>query len=287
MLSLVHGRGMTINVKLGLTERRRRSWASTPTWSAEGGAYPAIGAFLTVFTQHHDPGRLQDPRRSASTPVGVVTNTTTTAAYRGAGRPEATQMLERLIDVAADELGIDPAELRRRNFLQPSESFPLTTHGGANYDSGEYEKALDAVLEHAGYPSCWPNRPPVGPRAIPALGIGVSAYVEVTAPAGLHVEYGAVEINDDGTVTARVGTSAHGQGHETAFSMIIADMLGVPWTRSSFCSPTPTRSRGVQGTMGSRSLQTAGSAVHVAARPCSRRPSSWPPTSSRRRPTTS
>ncbi len=97
------------------------------------------------------------------------------------------------------------------------------------------------------------------------MGIGVSAYVEVTAPAGLHVEYGAVAINEDGTVTARVGTSAHGQGHITAFSMIISDMLGVPMDAITILqSDTDEIPRG-SGTMGSRSLQTAGSAVHVAS----------------------
>ena len=80
----------------------------------------------------------------------AITNNTTTGAYRGAGRPEATQLIERVLDVAADELGIDPAEIRRRNYLAP-EAFPLTTLTGANYDSGEYAKALDAVLAAAGY----------------------------------------------------------------------------------------------------------------------------------------
>ena len=97
------------------------------------------------------------------------------------------------------------------------------------------------------------------------LGVGISAYVEVTAPAGLHSEYGAVEIHDDGTVTARVGTSAHGQGHITAFSMIISDLLGIDMEKITILqSDTDEIPRG-QGTMGSRSLQTAGSAVHVAS----------------------
>jgi carbon-monoxide dehydrogenase large subunit len=97
------------------------------------------------------------------------------------------------------------------------------------------------------------------------LGVGISAYVEVTAPAGLHSEYGAVEVHDDGSVTARVGTSAHGQGHITAFSMIISDLLGVEMDKITILqSDTDEIPRG-QGTMGSRSLQTAGSAVHVAS----------------------
>jgi carbon-monoxide dehydrogenase large subunit len=174
-------------------------------------------------------------------------------------------VLERIVDMAADALGVDPAEIRRKNFLQP-DAFPLTTHGGANYDSGEYEKALDAVLEAADYQSLLAQqaeRRASGDHK--QIGIGLSSYVEVTAPAGLHVEYGAVQINEDGTVTAKVGTSAHGQGHVTAFSMIVSDMLGIPMDKVNVLqSDTDQIPRGA-GTMGSRSLQTAGSAVHVAS----------------------
>ena len=263
MLSLVHGRAMVLYAKLGLTNDGTITGLDVEV-VADGGAYPGIGAFLTMFTQTMIQGVYQIPKiryhaRSA------VTNTTTTGAYRGAGRPEATQMLERIVDIAADELGMDPAEIRRKNFLQP-ESFPLTTHGGANYDCGEYEKALDAALEAADYQGLLAQQ--AERRASgdsKQLGIGVSTYVEVTAPAGLHVEYGAVEVNEDGTVTARVGTSAHGQGHETAFSMIVSDMLGVSMDDVILVqSDTDEIPRGA-GTMGSRSLQTAGSAVLVAS----------------------
>jgi carbon-monoxide dehydrogenase large subunit len=263
MVAMVHGRAMILNVKLGLTNDGVITGMDADV-VADGGAYPGIGAFLTVFTQTMVQGVYQIPKlryhaRSA------VTNTTSTGAYRGAGRPEATQMLERIIDIAADELGIDPAEIRRRNFLKP-EDFPLTTHGGANYDCGEYEKALDAVLEASDYQGLLAEQARRREAGDPKqLGIGVSAYVEVTAPAGLHVEYGAVEVNEDGSITARVGTSAHGQGHVTAFSMIVSDMLGVSMDDVTLLqSDTAEVPRGA-GTMGSRSLQTAGSAVHVAS----------------------
>ncbi len=263
MVSLAHGRDMVMYAKLGLSDDGVITGLDIDV-VADGGSYPAIGAFLTVFTQTMSQGVYRIPKlrfhaRSA------VTNTTTTAAYRGAGRPEATQLLERIVDMAADELGIDPAEIRRKNFLQP-EDFPLTTHGGANYDSGEYEKALDAALEAADYAGMLAQqaeRRASGSSKV--IGVGLGSYVEVTAPAGLHVEFGAVEVNTDGTVTARVGTSAHGQGHETAFSMIVADMLGVSMDDVTILqSDTDEVPRG-SGTMGSRSLQTAGSAVHVAS----------------------
>ncbi len=263
MVSLAHGRAMVLSAKLGLTNDGTITGLDANA-ICDAGSYPAIGGFLTIFTQTMIQGVYQIPkiRFTAQT---AATNTTFTAAYRGAGRPEATQLLERVIDVAADELGIDPAEIRRKNFLQP-EDFPLTTHGGANYDSGEYEKALDAVLEAADYQAMLAQQ--AERRAsgdTKQLGIGVSSYVEVTAPAGLHIEYGAVEVNEDGSVTAKVGTSAHGQGHITAFSMIVSDMLGVPMDAVTLVqSDTDEIPRGA-GTMGSRSLQTAGSAVHVAS----------------------
>src|SRR5690606_25646228 len=125
----------------------------------------------------------------------LLTNTTPTGAYRGAGRPEATQMIERIIDVAADLIGMDPAEIRRKNYLQP-EQFPLTTITGANYDSADYEKALDAVLRASGYAQLRAEqqaRRERGDRK--QLAIGVSSYVEVTAPLGLFTEFGAVEVH--------------------------------------------------------------------------------------------
>src|SRR4029079_12587665 len=159
------------------------------------------------------------PRVQLAT-VSTVTNTTTTSAYRGAGRPEATAMLERIIDIAAARLGVDPVDLRKRNFIPPDD-FPLTTVTGSNYDVGEYARAMDEACRVAGYDALRGEQKARRDRGdTKLLGIGVCTYVEVTA-GGLFAEYGAVEVNADGTVTATVGTSAHGQGHETAFPMII------------------------------------------------------------------
>jgi aerobic carbon-monoxide dehydrogenase large subunit len=263
MISMAHGRAMVLEAKLGLTNDGTIVGLDANV-VADSGAYPGIGGFLTFLTQTMIQGVYQIPK-IRFVAKSSATNTTTTGAYRGAGRPEATQILERVMDVAADELGIDPVELRRNNFLQP-EAFPLTTLGGAAYDSGEYEKALDAVLVAADYKSLLAQQ--AARRAsgdIKQLGIGLSSYVEITAPVGLHIEYGAVEVHEDGTVTAKVGTSAHGQGHLTAFSMIVSDMLGVPMDAVKLVqSDTDLVPRGA-GTAGSRSLQTAGSAVHVAS----------------------
>ncbi len=263
MVSLVHGRDMILTTQLGFDADGVITGMNCEN-VCDAGAYPGIGGFLTVFTQMMIQGVYNIPKLRYHA-LSAITNTTTTGAYRGAGRPEATQMLERLMDMAADELGIDPAEIRRKNFIQPDQ-FPFATHGGTNYDNGEYEKALDAALEAADYQNMLAMQAERRASGDPKqLGIGVSAYVEVTAPAGLHVEYGKVEVNEDGSVTARVGTSAHGQGHETAFAMIVSDMLGVDMEDVTLLqSDTDQVPRG-SGTMGSRSLQTAGSAVHVAS----------------------
>ena len=148
MVSLVHGRDYVMTARLGVNNDGKIVGLDSQVLAAAG-AYPAIGAILPMLTQMMSVGVYEIPkvRFDAKT---VMTNNTTVGAYRGAGRPEATQLIERVLDVAADQIGMDPAEIRRVNFMQP-DTFPLTTITGANYDSGEYEKALDAVLEASGY----------------------------------------------------------------------------------------------------------------------------------------
>jgi len=264
MVALVHGRDFVMRAKLGLTGEGKIVGLDASV-IASGGAYPMLGAVLPMLTQMMSVGVYDIPKvRFQGTTA--TTNTTPVGAYRGAGRPEATQLIERVMDVAADKVGIDPAELRRRNFIPP-DAFPITTITGASYDSGEYAKALDAVLKASGYADLRADqerRRKNGDRM--QLGIGVSAYVEVTAPLGLHVEYGSTAINDDGTATISAGTSVHGQGHHTAFAMIASDVLGIPMEMISFVnSDTAAVPRG-EGTMGSRSLQTAGNAVMAASK---------------------
>lgn len=264
MITLVHGRDFTMTAKLGLTGEGKIVGLDANV-IASGGAYPAIGAVLPMLTQMMSVGVYDIPKVRFNA-TSVATNTTPIGAYRGAGRPEATQLIERVLDVAADQMGIDAAELRRRNFIAP-EAFPLTTVTGGAYDSGEYAKALDAALEASGYKQLRADqerRRKNGDRR--QLGIGVSAYVEVTAPLGLHTEYGSAEINDDGTATVSAGTSAHGQGHHTAFAMVASEVLGIPMEKIKFVnSDTASVPRG-SGTMGSRSLQTAGNAIFASSK---------------------
>jgi carbon-monoxide dehydrogenase large subunit len=193
----------------------------------------------------------------------VVTNTTPTVAYRGAGRPEAAAAIERAIDMFAAEIGMDPAEVRRRNFIG-RDRFPFSTPTGAVYDIGDYEGALDKVLAAAGYEQLREEQERRRTaNDVKQLGIGLSVYVEMTAIFGS--EFSSVEIHDDGTVTVLTGTSPHGQGHETAWAMLVADRLGVPIESIRVLhGDTDVVPRG-EGTMGSRSLQLGGSAVHGAA----------------------
>lgn len=264
MVALVQGRDFVMTAKLGLTHDGKIVGLDANV-VASAGAYPAIGAVLPMLTQLMVVGVYDVPKvRFQGTTV--ATNLPQIGAYRGAGRPEATQLIERVLDVAADQLDIDPAEIRRRNFLDPA-AFPLTTTSGGAYDSGEYAKALDAALAAAGYDDLraeQQRRRDAGDRV--QVGIGLSTYVEVTAPLGLHTEYGAVEVHDDGTASMAVGTSVHGQGHHTAFAMVASDVLGIPMEKISLInSDTAAVPRGA-GTMGSRSLQTAGNAVLAASK---------------------
>jgi len=263
MVSLVHGRDFQMTARLGVN-RDGTIVGLDGKVVAAAGAYPMIGAILPMLTQMMSVGVYDIPNVRFNA-VTVLTNNTPIGAYRGAGRPEATQLIERVVDAAAAEIGMDPAEIRRKNFFQPDQ-FPLTTITGGNYDSGEYEKALDAALEASGYGDLRAEQAARRESgAAKQLGIGVSAYVEVTAPVGLHVEWGACEVHDDGSATVAAGTSVHGQGHQTAFAQLASEVLGIPMEKITLVnSDTDKVPRGA-GTLGSRSLQTGGSAIYNAS----------------------
>lgn len=263
MVSLVHGRDYVMTAKLGVKNDGTITGLEGDV-TAAAGAYPAIGAILPMLTQMMSVG-VYDIDKVKFVTRTVITNNTTVGAYRGAGRPEATQLIERVIDIAAAKIGMDPAEIRRKNFIAP-DKFPLTTNTGGAYDSGEYEKALDAVLAASGYTELrgeQARRRAAGDKV--QLGIGVSTYVEVTAPVGLHIEWGACEIEDDGSATVFAGTSAHGQGHATAFAMLASEVLGIPMAKIKLVNSDTARVPRGSGTLGSRSLQTAGSAIFLAS----------------------
>jgi aerobic carbon-monoxide dehydrogenase large subunit len=228
------------------------------------GAYPRMSGFLPSLTVLMAPGVYDIPVVQAGYKV-VVTNTTPIAAYRGAGRPEAAAAIERAVDWFAAEAGLDPAEVRRVNFIK-KDQFPFVTKTGAPYDTGDYESALDAVLAAAGYPELraeQARRREAGDAA--QLGIGLASYVEITAADARAGETAKVVVADDGTATVYTGSSAHGQGHHTAYAMLVTEELGIPMEKIEVIhGDTDLIPEGV-GTYGSRSLQLGGSAVRNAA----------------------
>src|SRR3954447_5631504 len=263
MLSMGHGRAQHQTIALG-GDRDGRLKAYSLDVLQDAGAYPHFGAVLPFMTMLMATGVYSIEKLAVRT-RSVVTNTSSVVAYRGAGRPEATAAIERAIDVFAAEIGMDPAEVRRKNLLPP-EAFPLTTTAGAAYDSGEYAKALDTVLDAAGYQGLRDEqrrRRESGDRHL--LGIGLSAYVEITAGPEAGTEFARINVHPDGAVTVYTGTSPHGQGHATSFAMLAADELGIPVERITVVhGDTDLVARG-GGTGGSRSLQLGGAAVHQGA----------------------
>jgi carbon-monoxide dehydrogenase large subunit len=225
MVTLPHGRGVRMEATLGGT-RDGKFLAYRLDILADSGAYPGVGAYLPNLTGLLASGVYAIPRIEVDGKA-VVTNTTPMTTFRGAGRPEASQAIERLVDLYASEIGMDPAEVRRRNFIA-KDAFPYETASGATYDSGDYDAALDLALRAVGYEELRAEqrrrREEGGPRE---LGIGISSYTEVTNPLG-EEEFGEVEITADGSAIVRSGSFSHGQGHETTFAMIASERLGVP-----------------------------------------------------------
>ncbi len=263
MLALPHGRGQVQYIEMGFTRDGHITGMACRV-VGDAGAYGGFGGGLAMGpTRNMSQGVYKIPAIRYDVAV-ALTNTTPVGAFRGAGRPEAAAFLERIMDMAADELGIDPVELRRRNFLTPDQ-FPYTTVTGMNYDVGDYDKALTALVEAADYESLLRQQAERRASASAVqLGIGISAYVEITA-GGMSTEFGSVEVHEDGTATVMCGTSSHGQGHATAFGMIVSNKLGIDLEKINFIqSDTAIVPRG-SGTGGSRSLQVGGSAVANAA----------------------
>jgi carbon-monoxide dehydrogenase large subunit len=263
LMAMTQGRAQLHHIKLG-GDREGHIKAYRLDVVQDSGAYSRMGGFLPMLTNLMAPGVYDIPAVQANYNA-VVTNGTPIAAYRGAGRPEAAATIERVVDWYAAEAGVDPVLVRKLNFIR-KEQFPFVTKTGAPYDTGDYEAALDKVLAAAGYDELRAEQQ----RRIAAgearlLGIGLASYVEITAADGAAGETAKVEVHDDGTATVYTGSSAHGQGHHTAFAMIVQDELGIPMDKIEVIhGDTDLIPDGV-GTYASRSLQLGGSAVHKAS----------------------
>ena len=203
----------------------------------------------------------------------VFTHTVPVDAYRGAGRPEATFLIERVVDLAADELGLDPAQLRRKNFI-PREAFPYQTPVALQYDIGDYDATLDTALKAIDYAGFEARRNEAASRGR-YRGIGMSTYIEACgiapsqvvgslgARAGLY-ESAQVRVHPTGSVTVYTGSHAHGQGHETTFAQVVADTLGVAYDNIDIVHGDTDKISFGMGTYGSRSLAVGGSAIMKA-----------------------
>ncbi|MFL5824273.1 MAG: xanthine dehydrogenase family protein molybdopterin-binding subunit [Solirubrobacteraceae bacterium] len=262
MVAMHHGRAQRIDFKLG-ADAEGRIKALRLSLLQDAGAYPGIGSFLPMLTGLMASGVYDIPKIDVEV-NSVVTNTTPVAAVRGAGRPEATQALERAMDTLGAELGVDPAEIRRRNFIA-TDDWPVTTAAGATYDIGDYGRALDLALERVGYEELRAQQAERRRNGdAKQLGIGLSTYVEITNGIG-ESEFGAVEITAEGEAIVKTGSFSHGQGHETTFAQIAADRLGLPMEKITIVKgDTDAVARGT-GTYGSKSTQIGGAAASKAS----------------------
>jgi carbon-monoxide dehydrogenase large subunit len=206
---------------------------------------------------------------------GVLTNTTTVDAYRGAGRPEAAHLVERLVDMFAAEIGTDPVEVRKKNFIQPV-AFPYTTITGVTYDSGNYQAALDKALDMASYADLRRQQAEAR-KAGRLMGIGICSFVEICGIAPSQVlgsaggglggwESSTVRVLPTGKVTVLTGSSPHGQGHETTFAQIVADELGIPMDDVEVVHGDTAQVPLGIGTFGSRSAAVGGGALLLSTR---------------------
>ncbi|HEY6497751.1 MAG TPA: molybdopterin cofactor-binding domain-containing protein [Trebonia sp.] len=226
------------------------------------GGYPHTGDMIPGSTGAMSTGAYATPRVFARIRT-VVTSTPPTSAYRGAGRPEATFAIERAMDILARRLGLDPAELRRRNFIR---EFPYRTPTGREYDSGDYGAALDRALEVIRYAEVRAEQRRRRREGGRPLGVGIASYVERSGGPANSEEYGSIEITPDGSVVARSGSTCTGQAHPTVFAQVVASALDVPIERVRLIQNDTGQVPDGFASFGSRSLQVGGGALWIAAK---------------------
>ncbi len=269
-----HGRAQTHDLEIGvmkdgtLTALRVRNTAN-------------LGAYLSTFA----PGiptvlfgvMLSGAYRIAAVDcevLGVFTNTTPVDAYRGAGRPEAIHLVERAVDLAAQAIGMDAAEIRKKNFIE-AEAFPYTTATGVTYDSGNYAKAYEQALQNVDYTALRQEQSKRRDSGGKLMGIGISSYVEICGMAPSQVlgavggqaggwESATVRVHPTGKVSVMTGASSHGQGHETTFAQITADELGIVMEDVEIIHGDTDKVQSGIGTFGSRSTAVGGTAIHMS-----------------------
>ncbi|MGB0113095.1 MAG: xanthine dehydrogenase family protein molybdopterin-binding subunit [Ilumatobacteraceae bacterium] len=264
MMALGHGRAQTQLMTIGGTREGKVTHYQLRLLQ-DSGAFAEVGTVLAFAMTRPMAAGVYDIPNIEVRATSVATNTTPTVAYRGAGRPEATAAIERAMDLFAAEIGKDPVEVRRLNLI-PKFLDTHTTSIGQTYDVGDYEVALDKALAAAGYDALraeQASRRQAGDDV--QLGIGVCVYVEITGGGGPPTEGAKIEVQDDGGALVYTGTSPHGQGHDTAWSMIASAQTGIPMDRITLVWGDTDLIPEGGGTMGSRSLQQGGAAVNQAS----------------------
>jgi carbon-monoxide dehydrogenase large subunit len=261
--SMVHGRHQRTSLEAALDEDGRILALRGHIDADVGGYATGGGVGIPEGTAQMLCGQYDVPVGHVSV-RGVLTNTAPIHAYRGAGRPEAAYIIERLARACARELDEDPVEFRRRNFIPP-EKFPVETALERNYDSGEYEKTLGRALDHVDY-EAFRERQAQAREEGRYLGIGFSCYVEVCGGGDTDLESGLVRVTPDGKVVAHTGTQDTGQGHLTSYAQVVADELGVDYDDVEVVEGDTDRVPEGGGTAGSRSLAMGGGALRKSAR---------------------
>ncbi len=248
-----HGRDMRCRLRLAADASGRILALEARIVGNLGFCMYHVGAILPVLCGQMITG-CYDIQTARVEVVAAYTNTMGTVPYRGAGRPEAAYFIERGMDMVAARLGLDPAEVRRRNFIPP-DRFPYTTMMGNSYDSGEYARALDHALDKVGYARLRKEQAEAR-KAGRLFGIGIACYVEIC---GFEDEETAdVVVDSDGRVTVLTGSASHGQGHETSYAQLVADELQVPLEMVTVVHGDTERVRTGVGTFGSRSIARGG-----------------------------
>jgi len=259
-VSDVHGRDLVSHVEAatdssGVIEALRvKTYANMGAYLSNFGPYIQTGS-----GGHMIPGCYRIPA-VYNRVIGVVTNTVPVDAYRGAGRPEATYLIERLMDVIADDHNLSPDEIRSRNFIRP-EKMPYTTPLGNTYDSGDFQAIMESAMQSADWAG-FERRKEASARSGRLRGIGMSVYIERCGGGGGMPA--KIEFNDDDTLTLLSGSQTNGQGHETAFTQILSDRFGIPVEKIRFVQGDTDRTPG-GFTGGSRTIPIGGSSTLVAA----------------------
>lgn len=273
-LADAHGRDHITHAELAMDEQGRFTGLRVKTTANLGAYLSTFGSSVPTYLYGTLlAGQYKTPNIYVEV-QGVYTNTAPVDAYRGAGRPEATYVVERIVEQAARELGKDPADLRRMNMIQPDE-FPYETPVALVYDTGNYEASLDKALALINYNEFESRQAQAAERG-KRRGIGFACYIEACglAPSKLAIELGAgvglyesgeIRMNATGSVSVFTGSHSHGQGHETTFAQVVSDKLGIPYADIDVIHGDTGRMDFGLGTYGSRSLAVGGSALIMAA----------------------